>query len=76
METLLATIRRVTDENIARNQEPPTAGLQEIRAARPDLATEQIEEEAAELEEVGLIHVGRTINDYYYQLIQQNNEVQ
>lgn len=76
METLLATIRRVTEENIARNQEPPTARLQEIRAARPDLTTEQIEAEAAELEEVGLIHVGRTINDYYYQLIQQNNEVQ
>jgi len=76
METLLATIRRVTEENIARNQEPPNARLREISAARPDLTTEQIEEEAAELEEVGLIRVGRTINDYYYQLIQQNNEVQ
>lgn len=71
METLLATIRRVTEENITRSQEPPTARLQEIRAARPDLTTEQIEEEAAELEDAGLIQIGRTINDYYYKLIEE-----
>lgn len=74
METLLTTIRRITEENAAQGKEPAWPLLRNLRAARQDLTTEQIQAEAAELEEAGLIHVGRAISDSYYEPIEQQVE--
>lgn len=74
METLLTTIRRITEENAAQGKEPAWPLLMDLRGARPDLTIEQIQAEADELEEAGLIHVGRSISDLYYELIEQQIE--
>ena len=74
MEKLLTTIRRITEENAAKGKEPAWPLLRNLRAARPDLTTDQIQAEASELEEAGLIHVGRAISDSYYELIEQQVE--
>ena len=74
METLLTTIRRITEENTARGKWPAWPLLRNLRDARPDLTTEQIQAEAAELEEAGLVHIGRAISDSYYELIEQPAE--
>lgn len=72
MDTLLATIIRLTEQNVAHGKEPAWPLLRDIRKALPELSIKQILEDASELEEVGRIRVGRTIIDSYFELVVQH----
>ncbi len=74
MDTLLTTIRRITEEREAAGLLPAWPILRDLQTALPDLSVEQIREEADELVEAGLIRVGRAISYPYYELIEQSEE--
>lgn len=74
METLLTVIRRITEENASKGKEPAWPLLRNLRDAMPDRTVEEIKAEAEELVEAGLIRVGRSISDNYYELIEQPEE--
>lgn len=74
MDTLLTIIRRITEENASKGKEPAWPLMRNLRDAMPDRTAEEIQAEADELVEAGLIRVGRAISDNYYELIEQPEE--
>ena len=74
MDTLLTIIRRITEENASKGKEPVWPLMRNLRDAMPDRTAEEIQAEADELVEAGLIRVGRAISDNYYELIEQPEE--
>lgn len=74
MDTLLTIIRRITEENASKGKEPALPLMRNLRDAMPDRTAEEIQAEADELVEAGLIRVGRAISDNYYELIEQPEE--
>lgn len=74
MDTLLTIIRRLTEENASKGKEPAWPLMRNLRDAMPDRTFEEIQAEADELVEAGLIRVGRAISHNYYELIEQPEE--
>ena len=69
MKTLLTHIREIRDEK-AGKVVPAYAIDRELRE-RSGLSQSEIDEQAAELEEAGLVHVGRCVNGYFYELTEE-----
>ena len=73
---LLEVVTALRDENIQTRRVPTFSLLREVRDRLKGKTGEKVLENARKLEESGRLKVGRTINDFYFEVVEPEEILQ
>ena len=73
---LLEVVTALRDENIQNRRFPTFSLLREVRDRLKGKTGEKVLENARKLEESGLLKIGRTLNDFYFEIVEPEDTSQ